>query len=250
MPADEIVHDVTVTGLRSFLASGATLLFDRIVIPHDASEVALSDYGEAPATLVGSIVRKVPKYEAAKSERFILALGGGGGQPVDAARFVRAVADAHQLARALIPDLETLLVTGPYGAPPPTTFAGLTVVRATDLPASLSRAPLVITQAGYNAIAELRALKKPAIVVPAYRKAEDQSLRAKRLARVGAAVIARTEARAIADQIESLLLILESEVEAKCGIKLHYLDPCSSRTARRNRRRQRCSRRSLPRCRG
>lgn len=202
--------------LRAFVASGAAILFDRIVVPHDAGEVDLASYDGAPAVLVGPIVRAIPARRGAKESsdvrhgekpRTVVAIGGGGGQPVDAARFVRAVADAHHLARARVPDLETTLITGPYGAPPDAPFDGLTIVRAAgDLGALLHDASLVVSQAGYNAVAELRALKKPAILVPAYRKAEDQRVRAKRLARAGAAVLARPEARALANRIESLFL--------------------------------------------
>jgi radical SAM protein with 4Fe4S-binding SPASM domain len=133
-------------------------------------------------------------------------MAGGGGQPVDARRYARAVADAHLLARARIPELETILVTGPYGEPPSQVHPGLAVVRSPpDLTELLARATLVVSQAGYNAVAEIRALEKPAVLVPGYRKAEDQRARALRLARAKAATIARPEARAIADRIEALL---------------------------------------------
>ena len=146
---------------------------------------------------------------AAAAGVLVVAIAGGGGQPVAARRYLRAVADAHWLARARIPALETVLVTGPYAERPAHLegHAGLTVVASVpDLPALLARASLVISQAGYNAVAELRSLEKPAILVPAYRKAEDQRARAQRLARAGAAVIARPSARAIADRIEALVL--------------------------------------------
>ncbi|MFO0741490.1 MAG: glycosyltransferase [Labilithrix sp.] len=192
--------------LRSFVASGAPLLFDRIVVPHDPGEVGLEPYEGAPVVLVGPIVRALPPRGVGERAQ-VVAVGGGGGQPVDAARYFRAVADAHLLARARVPALETVLVTGPYGAPPDVRYDGLTVLRtASDLASLLAGATLVVSQAGYNAVAELRALKKPAILVPAYRKAEDQRLRAQRLARVGAAVLARPEARSIADRLERLLL--------------------------------------------
>ena len=99
--------------LRAFVASGAPLLFDRIVVPHEPGEVDLASYDGAPAVLVGPIVRGLAKSRAKRTAGTrVVALGGGGGQPVDSARFVRAVADAHHLARARIPGLETTLVTG------------------------------------------------------------------------------------------------------------------------------------------
>jgi len=208
-----VLRELRPEALRAFVASGAGLAFDRIVIPHDPGEVELAAFGELPVTLSGPIVRAVPRSGTAGSEvppvPRIVAIAGGGGQPVDARRYLRAVADAHLLARARIPALETVLVTGPYAGAPAHLegYAGLTVIGSTpELPALLAGASLVISQAGYNAIAELRMLEKPAILVPAYRKAEDQRTRARRLVRAGAAVIARPRARDLADQIEALVL--------------------------------------------
>jgi radical SAM protein with 4Fe4S-binding SPASM domain len=211
-----VLRELRPEALRAFVASGAGLLFDRIVVPHDPGEVELAAFGELPVTLSGPIVRAVPRSGTAGSEVSrapqvprIVAIAGGGGQPVDARRYLRAVADAHLLARARIPALETVLVTGPYAGAPAHLegYTGLTVIGSTpELPALLAGASLVISQAGYNAIAELRTLEKPAILVPAYRKAEDQRTRARRLVHAGAAVIARPRARDLADQIEALVL--------------------------------------------
>jgi radical SAM protein with 4Fe4S-binding SPASM domain len=205
-----VLRELRPEALRAFVASGAGLLFDRIVVPHDPGEVELAAFGELPVTLSGPVVRALPRSGAAPSDvPFIVAIAGGGGQPVDARRYLRAVADAHLLARARIPALETVLVTGPYADAPAHLegYPGLTTVASTPaLPALLARASLVISQAGYNAIAELRTLEKPAILVPAYRKAEDQRARARRLVRAGAATIARPRARDLADRIEALVL--------------------------------------------
>jgi radical SAM protein with 4Fe4S-binding SPASM domain len=210
-----VLRELRPEALRAFAASGAPQAFDRIVVPHDPGEVDLSALDGAPVALVGPIVRAMPasgEHEARVAERAspptVVAMAGGGGQPVDGRRYLRAVADAHLLARARVPGLETTLVTGPYGEPPPNAerYPGLTVVRSVpDLTALLSRATLVVSQAGYNAVAEIRALAKPVVLVPGHRKAEDQRARALRLARVSAASVARPEARAIADRIEELL---------------------------------------------
>lgn len=201
-----VLRELRPEAMRALRASKAALAFDRIVVPHEHGETDLGALADLAHAVVGPIVRPARRAEGAGAG--LLAIAGGGGQPVDARRYVQAVADAHALARLRLPDLVTTLVTGPYGEGPPNaaSYAGLEVVRAApDLPSLLARASLVVSQAGYNAVAELRSLRKPAILVPAYRKAEDQRQRARRLARVGAAVIARPEARAIADQIEALL---------------------------------------------
>ncbi|HEU4726927.1 MAG TPA: glycosyltransferase [Kofleriaceae bacterium] len=209
-----VLRELRPEALRRLVGGGALAMFDRIVVPHEPGEVDLAAFGELPVVRSGPVVRAGVTSGAASDAPDpevprIVAIAGGGGQPVDARRYLRAVADAHLLARARIPALETTLVTGPYAAPPAHLegHAGLTVIASTaELPAWLAGASLAISQAGYNAIAELRALEKPAILVPGYRKAEDQRARARRLARAGAAVIARPEARAIADQIEALVL--------------------------------------------
>ncbi|MDF2696727.1 MAG: hypothetical protein K0S65_5110, partial [Labilithrix sp.] len=204
-----VLRELRPEALRSFAASAVARAFDRIVVPHEPGDMDLTPLADLPVTLAGPIVRSLgaPSIAPARTP-FVVATAGGGGQPVDARRYLRAVADAHLLARARFPELETILVTGPYGEPPANVegYAGLTVMSSTpDLGGLLARATLVVSQAGYNAIGELRALEKPAVIVPGYRKAEDQAARAHRLARVGAAVLAKPEARAIADQIEALL---------------------------------------------
>ncbi|HEY0194025.1 MAG TPA: glycosyltransferase [Kofleriaceae bacterium] len=205
-----VLRELRPEALRAFVAGGAGLAFDRLVVPHDPGEVELAAFGALPVELSGPVVSiAASSSSTAPRPHRVVAVAGGGGQPVDARRYLRAVADAHWLARARIPALETILVTGPYAEPPAHLegFAGLTLIPSTaELPALLASASLVISQAGYNAIAELRALAKPAILVPAYRKAEDQRARAQRLVDVGAAVIARPRARELADRIERLLL--------------------------------------------
>jgi len=205
-----VLRELRPEALRSFVASAAPLAFDRIVVPHAPGDMDLAPLDGLPVVLAGPIVRPIRGDAPAPSSGAprVVATAGGGGQPVDARRYLRAVADAHLLARARVPELETVLVTGPYGEPPSNLerYPGLTVVRSTaDLDALLARATLVVSQAGYNAIAEIRALEKPAVLVPGHRKAEDQRARALRLARAGAAVIAKPEARSIADAVEAIL---------------------------------------------
>lgn len=210
-----VLRELRPEALRSFARSDAPLCFDGIVVPHDPGEVDLEPLAGMPVSLVGPVVRSVRRSRRSRHASttrtrapLVVAMAGGGGQPVDARRYVRAVADAHLLARARIPKLETILVVGPYGASPPNVdrYAGLSVVRSPpDVAALLAEATLVVSQAGYNAVAEIRALEKPCILVPGHRKAEDQRVRALRLVRAKAAKIARPEARVIADRIEDLL---------------------------------------------
>jgi radical SAM protein with 4Fe4S-binding SPASM domain len=204
-----VLRELRPEALQALVASRALLAFDRVVVPHDASEVDAAGFGDAVVELVGPISRPVAPAAAPSPHPLVVAIAGGGGQPVDARGYLRAVADAHLLARARVPDLETILVTGPYAEPPRhlDRFAGITAIASTpELPELLARATLVVSQAGYNAIAEIRALAKPAVLVPGYRKAEDQRARARRLVDIGAARLARPEARKLATAIERALL--------------------------------------------
>lgn len=222
-----VLRELRPAALANFFGSREAAGFDRIVVPHEPGEVDLGAApGDLPIACVGPVVRLSrpaglrstsdadrgggkPEGGAPQGDGpLVVALAGGGGQPVDARRFVRAAADAHLLARARVPSLRTLLVTGPYGKPPPGVegFEGLEVVRASDRVGELlAGATLALTQAGYNTVAEISALGVPAILVPGARKAEDQRARAKRLATRGAATLARPEARSIADALEGLL---------------------------------------------
>ena len=207
-----VLREVRPDALRSFAAKGGTEAFDRIVVPQEAGDMDLSVLAGAPVERVGPIVlrRGRPGRERRRTPArpLLLALAGAGGQPVDARRYLSAVADAHWLARARCPNLETILVTGPYGEPPEQArlYEGLSVRRSVrNLEPLLRRATLVVSQAGYNAIGEIRAAKTPAVLVPGVRKSEDQRARALRLVHAGAATLARPEARAIANKVVSLL---------------------------------------------
>jgi radical SAM protein with 4Fe4S-binding SPASM domain len=221
--------------LAAFFAGEAPLAFDRIVVPHDPSEVDLSGAAHLPVVATGHVVRRLDTRTRARSNApRVVMMAGGGGQPVDARRFLQAAADAHVLARARVPDLSTLLVLGPYGEAPAHAAAipGLSVTGACPhLPAMLAGAEVVVSQAGYNSVAELRALAKPAILVPGHRKAESQRARARRVAKAGAAVLAEPEARSIADPLEALLLDADKREAMIAAHRRHPLLPGNRATA-------------------
>jgi glycosyltransferase involved in cell wall biosynthesis/MoaA/NifB/PqqE/SkfB family radical SAM enzyme len=127
---------------------------------------------------------------------------------LDAARFVRAVRDAHQQLRSRYPSLKTVLFYGPNAriAPEDRAVRGLIALDwSLALPQIMARADAVVSQAGYNAINEIRALHKSATLIPGYRKMEDQRARAHRLVSLGAATIAAPRADSIAKHVARLL---------------------------------------------
>ncbi len=186
-----------------WLASPAAGAFDQLLVPHGEDEVTAALPDAVPVFLVGPIVRPAPA--PADEGPDVLVVAGGGGQPVEVERLLRAAADAHWLARARYPTLETTLVAGP-GLRRLPTYPGLTVRRpGSDVPALMAAAKVVVAQAGYNTVAELRALRKPAILVPGHRRMEDQSARARRLVAVGAALLSRPEAGALGRKLVTAL---------------------------------------------
>ena len=209
-----LLRELDPEALRAFVASEAPLELDRIVVLHEPTEVDLELLAGSPVSLVGPVVRRLrasPENASSKHERrgpLVVALACGGGPSVDPRRYARAVADAHLLARVRLPSLETVIVVGPDGMFPPDAdgIPGLTVARCPpDVDALLAEATLVVSPALYDALAQIRALEKPVVLVSGRGETEDQRARARKLARVGAAVTARPEARAIADRIEAIL---------------------------------------------
>lgn len=183
--------------------------FDRILIPHERTEVDEHLFPWfLPISLEGPVLRPMNTQPASPptGRPLLVVAAGGGGQPVETRRFFQAAADAHWLLRNKFPTIETALIQGPYGCTPKRIPPGVRLLGALPDPSPwLLAADLVISQAGYNTIQEIRALKVPAVLVPGHRRAEDQSKRARRLARSGAAVISRAEAGQLADTIGDLL---------------------------------------------
>lgn len=211
-----VLRELRPEAFQRFLGRFTPWAFDVIVIPHDPSEVEASSIpGDLPAILCGPILRDLSgelpaslRRRLGQSHPLVVATAGGGGQPLDAARFVRAVCGAHQHLRSEYPSLKTVLVHGPNAKLDleARAMAGLIALRWTPaLPRLLEQADAIVSQAGYNAIGELRALRKPAVLVPGHRKMEDQSARAKRLAEMGAATIAAPRADSIAKHVARLL---------------------------------------------
>lgn len=145
------------------------LRFDRILVPHEPDEV---DEGAfpwfLPAGFLGPVLRpRSPRILPSPHGRpLLLVTAGGGGQPVDTRRFFQAAADAHWLLRIEFPTLETVLIQGPYGQPPERLPPGVRALGAVpEIAPWIVAADLVISQAGYNTVQELRALRDRKSVV-------------------------------------------------------------------------------------
>lgn len=195
-----ILRELRPEVMAGFLAGPAARAFDTILLPHDADEVDPTAWPvDLPLTAVGPIVRPAPP--CAPDPPDVLVVAGGGGQPVEVRRMLRAAADAHWLLRARFPALRTTLVAPPRVGRLPK-YPGLTVrPPGGDVPGLQAGASVVVAQAGYNTVAELRAARQAAVFVPGRRRQEDQGARARRLADRGAALIARPEASSLARKV-------------------------------------------------
>jgi len=157
-----------------------------ILIPHVEGECEVPDDMRSRTCFTGPITRPLPALPApvARSPgdgaRFVVISGGGGGYP-GTVTFYNLALEAFVRARQKMPGIEGLLVTGPlfHDWWQLRTVEGVRVMPFDPhLASTLARADLVVSQAGYNTIAELRALGVPALCVPADRDSDDQFKRA------------------------------------------------------------------------
>ncbi len=131
----------------------------------------------------------------------------GGGGFADSAWLYEAVVAAHTELRNRIPGLRHLVVRGPLAAGArPMDVAGMTIVDAdADLVHLLALSALVVAEAGYNTVQEIRQIGVPAVLVPGPRRYDDQSARAHSLEVLGVArVVQRTSRQAAAAAIVAL----------------------------------------------
>jgi UDP-N-acetylglucosamine--N-acetylmuramyl-(pentapeptide) pyrophosphoryl-undecaprenol N-acetylglucosamine transferase len=155
-----------------------------ILIPHDPDEINVPDTMKEKTRFVGQIARPFSRRRAevtglALAPRIVIT-GGGGGYP-NTVDFYNVALAAFAACRFEEPSLTGLLVTGPlfkeWRRLEP--VEGVHIIPFDpDLTATFAAADLVISQAGYNTIAEITALSVPAICIPAQRKFDDQYERA------------------------------------------------------------------------
>jgi hypothetical protein len=170
-----------------------------IVVPHDRDEFP----GPVPDDLADRVIFAGPivrgsdaagqarvreRYGLAPEDAVITSTVGGGGFEASAAWLLRLVFDAHRHWHD-VPRLKHLVVRGPLASgdlpgPPP----GVTVVEADpDLVHLFALSRLVIAEAGYNTVHELRHLGVPALFAPGPRTWDDQVGRARAAAALGVA---------------------------------------------------------------
>jgi predicted glycosyltransferase len=154
-----------------------------ILVPHDPGEFTVPAWIEDKTVFVGQVVRPDLSSQAESVDdesRYVVITAGGGGYPGTVDFYNMAVRALSILRKRVFP-IEGLLVTGPLF----TEWNHLELAEgvkvlpfAPQMTSTLANAALVISQAGYNTVAELGALGTKTIFVPAERAYDDQHERA------------------------------------------------------------------------
>jgi predicted glycosyltransferase len=214
------------------VSSGTLEQMDLVIIPHGEREFdsPLPGRVRERTAFVGPIVR-VPSREAQEALRrkYVIAPGdfvltstvGGGGFAETAARLFAAVSHAHELLAPLLPTLRHVVVLGPQCSMSIDARPGMTVVQSEpELVNLMALSTLVIAEAGYNTVNELRAVKTPALFVPGVRTYDDQEERARALATLG---LARVLTGPPEDMARDIVAVATSK-DAIDGMRRSYAD--------------------------
>lgn len=157
---------------------------ERILIPHESGDFEIPSAIQTKSVFVGQIVRPDVEFHAMPTRssinKDVVITGGGGGYPNTVCFYNLAIRALSTIQEA-DPTVRATLLTGPL-------FndwghlqlrAGIKVCPFTpDMISLFARSTLVIAQAGYNTVAELRQLGVRGILVPAERAFDDQFERA------------------------------------------------------------------------
>ncbi|WP_345427123.1 glycosyltransferase [Pseudonocardia xishanensis] len=154
----------------------------RLLAPWPDERVGWPAHWLAKTVQLGALSRFDGRTPAEPDPRRVLVLWGGGGLDVTDAR-VRAAA-------AATPDrVWELAGSAPDPADPPNLHR---LGWVEDVWPALERAAVVVTHAGQNALAEVAAARRPAVVVPQDRPHHEQRATAQVLDRAGLAAVAPT----------------------------------------------------------
>ncbi len=193
------------------LASPALAAMRALIVPHTPEEFgrALPAVLATRAAFTGPILRTTDsagqarvrtRYGLGANDVVITSTVGGGGFDESAAWLLDLVFAAHARWRTAMPELRHLVVRGPLAsgqtqAPP----AGMTLIDADfDLVHLFAISTLVVAEAGYNTINELRHVRVPALLVPGARTYDDQTARARALEAQGVARVVERHDKAAA----------------------------------------------------
>ncbi len=232
-------HEATV-------ASPALAAMRALIVPHAPAEFgrALPDAVARRATFTGPIVRTTDaagqarvraRYGLGADDVVITSTVGGGGFDDSAAWLLDLVFRAHTRWQATVPRLRHLVVRGPLASAPTTAPpAGLTLIDADfDLVHLFALSTLVVAEAGYNTISELRHVRVPALIAPGARTYDDQAARARALETLGVArVVERYDPAGALETLAALPLDGAALAAMRAAADAAPFEPGNARAAR------------------
>ena len=166
-----------------------------ILIPHLRYEWdELPNAIQEKSFYVGPIVRRLnPETQAALRTKyrindgdFVLISTAGGGGFESAASFFKTTHELHKRLQNSIENLKHIVVLGPNFENKLDGIPGMSVISVEpELSNLFALSDLVIAEAGYNTVQEIRAAKVPSVLLPAFRNYDDQEERARDLEKRG-----------------------------------------------------------------
>lgn len=228
------------------LASPALTAMRALIVPHSPEEFgrALPAALAARASFTGPIVRTTDtagqarvraRYGLEAGDVVVTSTVGGGGFDDSSAWLLDLVFAAHARWHAAMPRLRHLVVRGPLASG--TTAAapeGMTLVDADfDLVHLFAISTLVVAEAGYNTINELRHVRVPALIAPGARTYDDQMARARALEALGVArVVERHDQTAALETLAALPLAATTLAAMRAAADAAPFEPGNARAAR------------------
>ena len=228
------------------LASPALTAMRALIVPHAPDEFgrALPAPLAARATFTGPIVRTTDaagqarvraRYGIGPDDVVITSTVGGGGFDDSAAWLLDLVFAAHARWRTTVPRLRHLVVRGPLASGTAATAPeGMTLIDADfDLVHLFAISTLVVAEAGYNTVNELRHVRVPALIAPGARTYDDQTARACALEALGIArVVERHDPAAALDTLATLPCDRAALAAMRAAAEAAPFEPGNARAAR------------------
>ncbi|HET7475902.1 MAG TPA: glycosyltransferase [Dermatophilaceae bacterium] len=219
---------------------------DAVVVPHTQEEFGrpLEPELQARTVFAGTIARRP---DARRTERvreryairpgvpLLVSTAGGGGFAETAVPFFDAVAavDAELASRLGPAGFQHVVVLGPhYAGPAPDLPHARVVDVEPDLVDLFALADLVLSEAGYNSVSELRLLGVPAVFVPGRRTYDDQEERVLGLQRAGLARVVDPATDDVAVEVADILTDPAVMAQMRLHALRHRLVPGNRAAAR------------------
>ena len=205
--------------VRDIAKKSALEFVDTLVFPHEYHEWpdASRMFSEKKSIYTGGIIRPISKKEVdqavaqffgRKIKYIVLTIGGGGAR--EAQEWFLKSLNALSIIIKKYPDIHILAVPGPLftrsDSKLPTNERILIQKWVPQLKLLLKGAQLVLSNAGYNTINEIRASNCPAVIYPLKSTGwDDQRARAEEMVEEGRAVIVTADGNDVATKVEQFL---------------------------------------------